>query len=159
MPFGANSSGLYMPTPGGRITPTRDRFESKNGVDRFIEDLRVRFARFGLTLNEDKTHVLQFGRFAAQARARRGACKAADVRLPGVHPLLRVVPVERLVPTEAADLGEANARQPQGDSTGADASHARPDPRGRSLTAARGPGLLQLPRRPRQRVLLTPTEN
>lgn len=25
MPFGATPSGRYMPTPGGRITPTRDR--------------------------------------------------------------------------------------------------------------------------------------
>ncbi len=36
-------------------------FESKNDVDRFLEELRVRFAQFGLTLNEDKTRVLQFG--------------------------------------------------------------------------------------------------
>ena len=50
-------------------------FESKNDVDRFIEELKVRFAQFGLTLNEDKTRVLQFGRFAAQARARQGLAK------------------------------------------------------------------------------------
>ena len=50
-------------------------FESKADVDRFLEDLRVRFAKFGLTLNEDKTRVLQFGRFAAQAREKRGATK------------------------------------------------------------------------------------
>jgi hypothetical protein len=50
-------------------------FESKNDVDRFLEDLRVRFAKFGLTLNEDKTRVLQFGRFAAQARAKQGLPK------------------------------------------------------------------------------------
>lgn len=40
-------------------------FERKADVDRFLEDLKVRFAQFGLTLNEDKTRVLQFGRFAA----------------------------------------------------------------------------------------------
>jgi hypothetical protein len=50
-------------------------FESKNDVDRFLEDLKVRFAQFGLTLNEDKTRVLQFGRFAAQARAKLGLPK------------------------------------------------------------------------------------
>jgi group II intron reverse transcriptase/maturase len=50
-------------------------FESKADVDRFIEDLKVRFAKFGLTLNEDKTRVLQFGRFAAQARAKQGLSK------------------------------------------------------------------------------------
>lgn len=50
-------------------------FESKRDVDRFIEDMKVRFAQFGLTLNEDKTRVLQFGRFAAQARAKQGLAK------------------------------------------------------------------------------------
>ena len=33
-------------------------FESKNEVDRFLEELKMRFAKFGLTLNEDKTRVL-----------------------------------------------------------------------------------------------------
>jgi group II intron reverse transcriptase/maturase len=47
-------------------------FESKTDVDRFLEELKVRFAQFGLTLNEDKTRVLQFGRFAAAARAKVG---------------------------------------------------------------------------------------
>jgi RNA-directed DNA polymerase len=50
-------------------------FESKSDVDRFVEDIKVRFAQFGLTLNEDKTRVLQFGRFAAQARAKQGLAK------------------------------------------------------------------------------------
>ena len=50
-------------------------FESKSNVDRFIEDMKLRFVQFGLTLNEDKTRVLQFGRFAAQARAKQGLAK------------------------------------------------------------------------------------
>lgn len=50
-------------------------FESKADVDQFLEELKVRFAQFGLTLNEDKTRVLQFGRFAAQARAKQGLPK------------------------------------------------------------------------------------
>lgn len=37
--------------------------------------MKVRFAQFGLSLNEDKTRVLQFGRFAAQARAKQGLAK------------------------------------------------------------------------------------
>lgn len=50
-------------------------FESKSDVNRFLEDMKVRFAQFGLTLNEDKTRVLQFGRFAAQARIKLGLAK------------------------------------------------------------------------------------
>ncbi|HEV2042416.1 MAG TPA: group II intron reverse transcriptase/maturase, partial [Casimicrobiaceae bacterium] len=47
-------------------------FESKADVERFLEALKERFAKFGLSLNEDKTRVLEFGRFAAQHRARCG---------------------------------------------------------------------------------------
>ena len=47
-------------------------FESKADVGRFLEALKVRFAKFGLSLNEDKTRVLEFGRFAAQHSAQRG---------------------------------------------------------------------------------------
>jgi group II intron reverse transcriptase/maturase len=47
-------------------------FESKADVDRFLEALKVRFAKFGLSLNGEKTRVLEFGRFAAQHCAQRG---------------------------------------------------------------------------------------
>ena len=50
-------------------------FESKGDADRFLEDLKARSAQFGLTLNEDNTRVLQFGRFATQARAKLGLAK------------------------------------------------------------------------------------
>ena len=47
-------------------------FESKADVGRFLEELKARFAKFGLSLNEEKTRVLEFGRFAAQHSAQRG---------------------------------------------------------------------------------------
>lgn len=50
-------------------------FESQADVGRFLEGMKLRFAQFGLTLNEDKTRVLQFGRFAAQARVKLGLAK------------------------------------------------------------------------------------
>ena len=45
-------------------------FGSKCDVDRFVEDMKVRFVQVGLILNENKTRMLQFGRSAAQARAK-----------------------------------------------------------------------------------------
>ncbi|HMO45854.1 MAG TPA: hypothetical protein PKB14_07455 [Rubrivivax sp.] len=113
-------------------------FESKADVDRFPEDLKPWFARFGLMLNEDKTRVLQFGRFAAQARAKQGRPK--PLAFDFLHPHPWEILVERLVPPEAADLGEADACPRQGDSTGADAPHARADPEGRPFAAFRGHG-------------------
>ncbi|MFX3658316.1 MAG: hypothetical protein ACN6I7_04105 [bacterium] len=101
--------------------------KSKADVDRFLEDLKARVAKFGLTLNEDKTRVLQFGRFAAEFARDKGS-RSRRSSSSSVLPTLWAIAVGRLVPAEAADFGEANARQPQGDSTGADAPYARSDP-------------------------------
>ena len=65
----------------------------------------------------------------------------ANIYFSWVHPHLWAIPIERLVPTEATDFGEANARQAQGDSTGAAASHPRADPQGWPLAEARGSAL------------------
>jgi RNA-directed DNA polymerase len=46
-------------------------FEGKGEALRFVEALTERLAKFGLSLNEQKTRVLAFGRFAAE-QSRRG---------------------------------------------------------------------------------------
>ena len=38
----------------------------------FLDELRERFAKFGLALHPDKTRLIEFGRFAAERRRRRG---------------------------------------------------------------------------------------
>jgi RNA-directed DNA polymerase len=47
-------------------------FEHRDEAERFLADLRERFATFGLELHPDKTRLIEFGRFAAEHRARRG---------------------------------------------------------------------------------------
>jgi group II intron reverse transcriptase/maturase len=47
-------------------------FEYQDDAQRFLADLRERFARFGLELHPDKTRLIEFGRHAAQRRAARG---------------------------------------------------------------------------------------
>ena len=47
-------------------------FERKADVHRFLEAFKERLAKFGLALNEEKTRVLEFGRFAIQHSAQRG---------------------------------------------------------------------------------------
>jgi RNA-directed DNA polymerase len=47
-------------------------FEHRDDAERFVADLRGRFAQFGLELAADKTRLIEFGRFAARDRARRG---------------------------------------------------------------------------------------
>ena len=47
-------------------------FEHRDDAERFLADLRDRFAQFGLGLHPDKTRLIEFGRFAARDRERRG---------------------------------------------------------------------------------------
>lgn len=52
-------------------------FQLRADADRFLEDLKVRLAKFGLELHPEKTRLIEFGRFAdsSRARARRGKRK------------------------------------------------------------------------------------
>src|SRR5688572_32219428 len=44
-------------------------------AERFLADLRERLGRFALTLHPEKTRLIEFGRCAAENRARRGLGK------------------------------------------------------------------------------------
>src|ERR1700730_5502526 len=50
-------------------------FEHETDARRFWDDMRKRFKEFSLSLNPDKTRLIEFGRFAAERRARRGLGK------------------------------------------------------------------------------------
>jgi group II intron reverse transcriptase/maturase len=50
-------------------------FERLGDAQRFLRDLRERFAKFNLELHPDKTRLIEFGRFAASNRAARGLGK------------------------------------------------------------------------------------
>ena len=46
-------------------------FEYEGDAKRFLADLRERLEKFALSLHPDKTRLIEFGRFAAERRARR----------------------------------------------------------------------------------------
>src|SRR6266545_4104556 len=50
-------------------------FEWEADAQRFLADLRERFAKFGLELHPDKTRLIEFGRYAAERRRARGLGK------------------------------------------------------------------------------------
>lgn len=50
-------------------------FQYREDATRFLKVLQERFQRFGLELNTDKTRLVEFGRFAAENRAKRGMGK------------------------------------------------------------------------------------
>src|SRR6266571_4099177 len=47
-------------------------FEHREDAERFLAELRSRFAKFGLELHPGKTRLIEFGRHAARDRAARG---------------------------------------------------------------------------------------
>jgi hypothetical protein len=60
------------------IVPSADDivgFEYEAEAKRFMMDLQQRMEQFALSLHPDKTRLIEFGRFAAQDRARRGLGK------------------------------------------------------------------------------------
>jgi len=50
-------------------------FQSKADAERFLREFRERLAKFGLELHPEKTRLLEFGRFAAVDRRKRGEKK------------------------------------------------------------------------------------
>lgn len=50
-------------------------FQHRSDADRFQAEFRARLAKFGLEVNPEKTRLVEFGRFAAANRRRRGAGK------------------------------------------------------------------------------------
>jgi len=50
-------------------------FQHKAEAERFLADLRLRFAKFGLELHPDKTRLIEFGRFAGSNRQKKGLGK------------------------------------------------------------------------------------
>jgi retron-type reverse transcriptase len=61
-------------------------FERRDDAERFLADLRERFARFGLELHPEKTRLIEFGRFAARDRKARGLGKPETFEFLGFHP-------------------------------------------------------------------------
>ena len=58
-------------------------FEHRGDAQRFLDDLRGRLAKFSLELAPEKTRLIEFGRFAARNRERRGLGKPETFRFLG----------------------------------------------------------------------------
>ena len=58
-------------------------FELETDARRFLDAMRERLAAFALTLHPDKTRLIEFGRFAAANRERRGLSKPETFKFLG----------------------------------------------------------------------------
>jgi len=59
-------------------------FQYRSDAEQYLEQLRRRFEDFGLALNADKTRLIEFGRFAASTRAKRGAAQPETFNFLGL---------------------------------------------------------------------------
>src|SRR6202035_4287452 len=50
-------------------------FQHEHDARRFLDEMRERLRKFALTLHPEKTRLIEFGRFAAERRRRRGLGK------------------------------------------------------------------------------------
>jgi group II intron reverse transcriptase/maturase len=50
-------------------------FQHRHEAERFLKDLKERLSKFGLALHPEKTRLIEFGRFAAERREKRGEGK------------------------------------------------------------------------------------
>jgi hypothetical protein len=50
-------------------------FQHRHEAERFLEQLRERLGKFGLELHPEKTRLIEFGRYAAERRKKRGQGK------------------------------------------------------------------------------------
>jgi RNA-directed DNA polymerase len=60
-------------------------FERQDEAERYLRELKEHLHEFGLELNEDKTRLLRFGRFARQNRAERGEGKPESFTFLGLQ--------------------------------------------------------------------------
>ena len=125
-------------------------FQHRREAERFLRELGERFEKFGLALHPEKTRLIEFGRFAAENRRKRGERKPETFTFLGfTHICGRmrgnggfIVKRETATKRLRAKLSEVKAR------AGAPASRA--DPAARQVAAQRGARVLQLPWSPRQ---------
>jgi RNA-directed DNA polymerase len=60
-------------------------FERQEEAERYLRELKQRLYEFGLELNEDKTRLIRFGRFARQNREERGEGKPESFTFLGLQ--------------------------------------------------------------------------
>jgi RNA-directed DNA polymerase len=63
-------------------------FQHESDARRFLDEMRKRLGEFALSLHPEKTRLIEFGRFAAERRKRRGLGKPETFNFLGFACLL-----------------------------------------------------------------------
>src|SRR5258707_4346589 len=73
-------------------------FEHEGDARRFLDEMRERLQKFALSLHPEKTRLIEFGRFAAERRPRRGRGKPGTFHFLGFTFLFAQTPAGKLQP-------------------------------------------------------------
>jgi RNA-directed DNA polymerase len=125
-------------------------FEHREDAEHFLEQLRERLAKFGLELHPEKTRLIEFGRFAAERRKKRGARKPETFNFLGFTHILWDQPPDGQIHDPPEDDRQANGSQAQRNSSATAQAHARARPGNREVAAAGGDGVFPISRYSRQ---------
>jgi len=121
-------------------------FEHRDDAERFLQELRDRFAQFGLGLHPDKTRLIEFGRFAARDRRARGDGKPETFDFLGFTHICAKTRKGRFT-LKRVTIKKADASQATSGQGRVAATHASAHPRAGTLARRGSPGSPQLLRR------------
>jgi hypothetical protein len=111
-------------------------FERQDEAESYLRELKEHLGESGLELNEDKTRLIRFGRFAKLNRAERGEGTTGDVHLPGIPAYLREQQAGQV--RSPADYGrQTKAEEAARAKAGTSPEDARADCAGRRMAAER----------------------
>ena len=125
-------------------------FQHRRDAERFLRELGGRMEKFGLALHPEKTRLIEFGRFAAENRQKRGEGKPETFTFLGFTHICGRKHWSGGFIVKRKTASQAAAGQAGRGEGGADASASRADPGAWCVAAKRGAGVLQLSRSPRQ---------
>ena len=125
-------------------------FQRETDARRFWDAMRERLREFSLSLHPDKTRLIEFGRFAAQNRKRRGLRQAGNLQVPGLCAHLRKIPTGQL-PDQEEVTSRPHASEAPGDQGSVLRQRHHSQSRNREIGCASRHWLFRLSRRPDQR--------
>jgi group II intron reverse transcriptase/maturase len=121
-------------------------FQYESDARRFWDAMRERLGEFALSLHPDKTRLIEFGRFAAANRERRGSGKPETFDFSRLHLHLRKIP-RRQVPDPQEKSTRPRAGQVVGNQGGAAKAYAPVDTGAGQMAGSGCTRVLQLLRR------------
>jgi RNA-directed DNA polymerase len=110
-------------------------FEREDDARRFLDAMRTRFEAFALTLHPEKTRLIEFGRFAAENREKRGLGKPETFRFLGFT-FISGKSRQGQIPDSQGDPTRAHAGKAQGAEGATAAVPAPANPRTGEMAAA-----------------------